>query len=268
MTMLRRRHARMVPSHTVVTPRAAPRHDRGEPTLRFRDARHAPGGELASVAVPNDGLRPDMVPRRDSPWEVVQAFALTYDGHAYWDDVAELAGRGWRDWARTGAVYGRIDQLRGSLFYEQRRWHHFGEAPSERAAQYVWALLDAIREHVAAERAATPAPAAAAPAAMAPAVPVGAVVRFVDDDAGFRAWCLSHGTGVVMGMPARTARAGSAKSPKLHRTSCSSVAGATGSTRPLTSGAGKACAIDVAALTAWSTAHLGTEPDLCLRCGP
>jgi hypothetical protein len=37
-----------------------------------------------------------------------------------------------------------LDELRGCLFYEQRRWHHFGEEPTGRSAEYMWALVSAI----------------------------------------------------------------------------------------------------------------------------
>ena len=35
--------------------------------------------------------------------------------------------------------------MRACLFYEQRRCHHFGDYPTGRSAQYMWALVDAIR---------------------------------------------------------------------------------------------------------------------------
>ena len=38
-----------------------------------------------------------------------------------------------------------LDELRAALFFEQRRYHHFGEGPDGRNLDYVQALVGAIR---------------------------------------------------------------------------------------------------------------------------
>lgn len=114
------------------------------PVLRFTDPHRAPGGCFAAKAVPNERLRPSMVPGRGTPWEAVEEFAMSYDGNGYWSDVAALAGRSMQDWTRDRSLPGTLDELRGCLFYEQRRWHHFGQEPHGRAADYLGALLEAI----------------------------------------------------------------------------------------------------------------------------
>lgn len=117
---------------------------RSTPVLRFTDPTSAPGGAFAANAVLNPALRPAMVPGHDATWEDIEAFALSYDGYAYWTDVAELANRTLQRWTRDRLLPGTLDELRGCLFYEQRRWHHFGQGPQGRAADYLGALLDAI----------------------------------------------------------------------------------------------------------------------------
>jgi hypothetical protein len=137
--------------------------------LHWRDPDHAPPGDFAAYAVPNGQLRVHGIPDRGDPWDAVSSFSLSYDGYAYWDDVSELATRWVRGWTRDRTLPTSIDEVRACLFYEQRRWHHFGEEPNGRGAQYVWALLDTVRSLVAAPHPpAPPAPPAPAPAPVTP----------------------------------------------------------------------------------------------------
>jgi hypothetical protein len=124
-------------------------HQRPAPRLRWTDPRSAPTGDFAATAVPNQSLRPDTVPRHGDAWDAVTDFCLSYDGYAYWDDLPELANRVLQGWTRDHSLPRDLDELRACLFYEQRRWHHFGEEPSGRSALYMWAVLDAVRALVA-----------------------------------------------------------------------------------------------------------------------
>lgn len=116
----------------------------GRPALRVRNPVHVPDGPFRALARANADLDGAAVPAPDAPWEVVQDFALSYDGHGYWTDVAELAGTAFGRWAREGTLPLSLDELRGCLFYEQRRSHHAGHEPEGRRADYVGALLGAI----------------------------------------------------------------------------------------------------------------------------
>ena len=118
--------------------------ERAEPQLRWTDPHHAPGGDYAASAIPNAELDITDVPRRGESWEAVSDFALSYDGYGYWDDLATLAGRVLQHWTRRRSLPDTLDELRGCLFYEQRRWNHFGEEPTGRSADYMWAMVDAI----------------------------------------------------------------------------------------------------------------------------
>jgi hypothetical protein len=130
--------------------------------LRWTDPNHPPEGDFTACAVTNGQLRVHGIPDRGDPWEAVSSFSLSYDGYAYWDDVSELATRRIRGWTRDRTLPASIDEVRACLFYEQRRWHHFGEEPNGRGALYFWALLDTLRSLVAARSAAEP-PAASSP---------------------------------------------------------------------------------------------------------
>ena len=125
-------------------PRGVAQADRPEPTLRWTDPHTAPAGDYAASAIPNAELDIAAVPRRGESWDAVSDFALSYDGYAYWDDLSTLAGRVLQRWTRRRSLPDTLDELRGCLFYEQRRWHHFGEEPTGRSAEYMWAMVDAI----------------------------------------------------------------------------------------------------------------------------
>jgi hypothetical protein len=118
--------------------------ERAEPQLRWADPHRAPDGDYAASAIPNAELDITDVPRPGESWEAVSDFALSYDGYGYWDDLATLAGRVLQHWTRRRALPDTLDELRGCLFYEQRRWNHFGEEPTGRSAEYMWAMVDTI----------------------------------------------------------------------------------------------------------------------------
>jgi hypothetical protein len=130
----------VVPPHADATP-----HERPEPQLMWTDPCTPPGGDFSGCSVPNAELASTEIPRRADSWDAVSDFALSYDGYEYWDDLPELARRVLQRWTRSRALPGELDELRGCLFYEQRRWHHFGEDPTGRSAEYMRAILDAIR---------------------------------------------------------------------------------------------------------------------------
>jgi hypothetical protein len=73
-------------------------------------------------------------------------FALSYGGYALWVDLADFANDAADRWRESGALPEGLDSMRACLFFEQRRYRHFDRAPQGQEADYVWALIDAIRE--------------------------------------------------------------------------------------------------------------------------
>jgi hypothetical protein len=79
-------------------------------------------------------------------------FALTFDGDRRFaeacGDIANHVRRQFRH--EHGFPDGLdLDELRACLFYEQRRYNHFGRGPEGDDAEYVGALLAEIRRRVA-----------------------------------------------------------------------------------------------------------------------
>ena len=240
----------------------AGRGPRSEPVLRWHDPACAPDGAFAATAVPHAELTAALVPTRGDPWEAVSVFALSYDGHAYWEGGAQLAARALRDWTRQRTLPGDLDELRACLFYEQRRWHHRGEEPFERAAEYVWALLEQLHKVMSARASRAGAPMDSAPVAAHPTE--SGIRSFWQDDDGYLTWAESHDHGFVVNVD----RTVSPRSLVLHRASCPYIGGATGTGRSRTANHRKVCAAEITTLLDWCHLDIGTEPVLCGHCRP
>jgi hypothetical protein len=90
------------------------------------------------------------LPPTNSRWHRIQEFALSFNGYQFTDRCGELANATASDFWRTGALPNSLtlDELRACLFYEQRRWRHFGEQPGPEEMNYIYRLIEAIREKV------------------------------------------------------------------------------------------------------------------------
>lgn len=90
----------------------------------------------------NETLRRAQVPAPDAPWEDIERFALTFDGYATLGKrLAEVAERH----LTAGTAPDDLDELRGCLFFEQRRWRHALSRPDERGMAHVRRLVEALR---------------------------------------------------------------------------------------------------------------------------
>ena len=101
--------------------------------------------------VPNSELSAAQVPPADADWSEIASFALTYWAYDHYSDtsaVGELANAAGRAFAADGTLPGPLAELRTCLFFEQRRYHHFGWSPKEHAMAYIRALLEEIRRKV------------------------------------------------------------------------------------------------------------------------
>lgn len=94
--------------------------------------------------IPNGDLQVKRLPRNEADWDTIQRFALTFDAYSHWgsfDRCAEIAESRRRD---------TLTDVRTCLFFEQRRWRHYGEEPDMQAMIYIRALIEEIRTRVAA----------------------------------------------------------------------------------------------------------------------
>jgi Eco57I restriction-modification methylase len=82
-------------------------------------------------------------------WTAIAAYALTVDGYTYAQehdlgDIGDLANSRLAEYRETGTWRGSFEELRLCLFFEQRRWRHFGETPSGNGLTTTQALHTAI----------------------------------------------------------------------------------------------------------------------------
>jgi hypothetical protein len=86
---------------------------------------------------------------------------------------------------------------------------------------------------------------------------------FIDDDAGYVAWCQTHPDGFVV----NTYRTPSTRYLKLHRATCAYITQLQAGAKRWTRDYAKVCALDAAELHTWAM-HLGGTLDLCPLCQP
>lgn len=95
--------------------------------------------------IPNTELLIERIPSAISSWDAILRFALTFDGYAAFDTAAKPHGCGELANSRQANT---LTELRASLFFEQRRWRHFGESPEGLDLIYIQSLLWRIRQCV------------------------------------------------------------------------------------------------------------------------
>lgn len=89
--------------------------------------------------IPDEALTPHMIPDADADWDLIHEFALTYPGytiHGSFDKCATIA---------NNKCHETLCDLRTCLYFEQRRWRHFGSSPDKEALTYIRSLVEAIR---------------------------------------------------------------------------------------------------------------------------
>jgi hypothetical protein len=100
------------------------------------------------VEIPHEKLLPIFIPRPQATWDEIGRFALTFNGYAALSDCGDVANGVADRYHRAGVLPSELPVLRGALFFEQRRYHHFGDAPEGDDLRYLWALIEAIRDLV------------------------------------------------------------------------------------------------------------------------
>lgn len=103
--------------------------------------------------IPNDELRPGHLPPADALSDAIFEFASTFNGYddrGSLEKCGDVANACQSRYKAEGALPADLTDLRTCLFFEFRRWHHFGEEPDEPALAYLRALVEAVRSLVSA----------------------------------------------------------------------------------------------------------------------
>ena len=92
--------------------------------------------------IANRDLSLDDVPPFNADWDQIGEFALSFNGYiecGSFERCAEVANNRRND---------TLTELRACLFFEQRRWRHFGYEPDAEAMAYIRGLLEKVRDKV------------------------------------------------------------------------------------------------------------------------
>ena len=104
--------------------------------------------------IPNSELNQNDLPLPDAKWEDIQEFALSFNGYEYWGSFgkcADIANKIAEEYEQTKRLHCSLTGLRTCLFFEQRRWRHFGYAPDEDSMKHIHALIEEIGNKIANE---------------------------------------------------------------------------------------------------------------------
>jgi len=101
--------------------------------------------------IANADLAGSDLPSPHAEWHEIGGFALSFNGYERWGSFkkcAEIGYGGAEAFRAEGVLPSSLTKLRTCLFFEQRRWRHFGFDPDEKAMEYIRALVERIREEV------------------------------------------------------------------------------------------------------------------------
>jgi len=98
----------------------------------------------------NTDLRLDHIPPIDSDYSTIAGFALSFDGYSRIKDISIFANKIVEEFKKDKSITEKLTltELRASLFYEQRRFHHFGEDPEGGDREYINCLVSEIAQRV------------------------------------------------------------------------------------------------------------------------
>lgn len=95
----------------------------------------------------NEKLSVDLIPGEDADYYLISQFTLTFEGYEHWggfNQCAEIANRYKDMYMIDRGLPETLTLWRTCLFFEQRRFHHFGNEPKGKDLKYIKALLKAI----------------------------------------------------------------------------------------------------------------------------
>jgi hypothetical protein len=109
--------------------------------------------------IPTDSLRISDVPGPDASYDTIIEFARTFNGYEWagdalkCGDLANSAREGYENSPSHQIPALTLDELRACLYFEWRRFHHFGEWPEGRDLVYIRALVKTIHDGLSAREA-------------------------------------------------------------------------------------------------------------------
>jgi len=96
--------------------------------------------------IPHIELREEILPPGAAHWGDIVPFASTFNGYQHLGNVAALG-----EVANKKALDPQsctLSELRAALFFEYRRYNHFGHDPDAAAMRHIHLLVEEIRKRV------------------------------------------------------------------------------------------------------------------------
>ncbi|ADQ14490.1 hypothetical protein [Halanaerobium hydrogeniformans] len=91
------------------------------------------------------------IPKEDANWMEIQEFSLSFNGYDYWgsfEKAADIANQHYNRYEKDNIISNNMEVLRTSLFFEQRRYRHFGSDPGPETMKYLRKIIKKIKELV------------------------------------------------------------------------------------------------------------------------
>jgi hypothetical protein len=116
--------------------------DEAATAIEGRTKEHEIDRSELEIHIPNESLVIPDIPGPRAEFTVLVQFARTFDGYEHWGST-ELCGE-----IANKKQWETLTELRTCLFFEHRRWRHFGEMPDKEGIQYWRKLVEMIRGKV------------------------------------------------------------------------------------------------------------------------
>jgi hypothetical protein len=91
------------------------------------------------------------LPAADAPEIAYHRFALSFIGYEEMGSLrrcARLGNDSIQRWRECGELPRTVEELRACLFFEQRRWHHYGYGFVDETMAYLKELVAKLREQL------------------------------------------------------------------------------------------------------------------------
>jgi hypothetical protein len=96
--------------------------------------------------IPHRELREEHIPRQGAEWSKIVPFASTFNAYEQLGGFKPAAIAGNKKAQDLSAC--SLNDLRAALFFEYRRYNHFGYDPDNQAMVHLHALVEEIRQRI------------------------------------------------------------------------------------------------------------------------
>jgi hypothetical protein len=108
----------------------------------LRTKERAGGGMIIPEYIPNEDLLLEEIPQRGAPWHEIALFSLTFGGYCKAGSFNRCTLVAYTRECKT------LSEMRACLFFEQRRCVLERKRPDPAAMEFIYCLLDGMRNRI------------------------------------------------------------------------------------------------------------------------